>query len=227
MKTKTCLSLVPCAFLVLAAGLNLTACLISSRPLELATKPVLLPLIALCSLAWLAEREFDHRGAFLLLAAQLFGCLGDILLTGKGFPFFAGGMGAFLVGHIFYITLFGGKTLKGLSLKTWIIAGVAILAALALMVWSIGISGVLLGPMAVYGATLMVLVFSTLMGAIKFGGSWWLTLVGAVLFLFSDSLIAMRSFGLEATPMLGFTIMSTYIAAQALLAVGAAKIIRK
>lgn len=39
------------------------------------------------------------------------------------FPFFAGGIGAFLVGHIFYLVLFGGRSWKGLSAGRWALAG--------------------------------------------------------------------------------------------------------
>ncbi len=219
MTTKR-LWLVPAAFLLVASVLDLVSCLASMRALEIVVKPTLLPLIALTSLAFLAGRTFNPRMALLLVAGQLFGMTGDALLIGSGFPFFAGGMGAFLLGHICYINLFGGVSWKGLGWKTWAIALPVMGCLLFGLVKVIGISGTLLVPMLVYGFALMLLIFSGLCGLLKDGAVWWLVVCGGALFLFSDGLIALRTFGLESTPWLGFWIMSTYIIAQCLLAAG-------
>lgn len=212
--------LVPAAFLLIASVLDLVGCLASIRTLEIVVKPTLLPLIALTGLAFLAGRSFDPKVVVLLVAGQLFGMTGDALLIGSGFPFFAGGMAAFLAGHICYISIFGGYSWKGLGWKTWAIA-IPVMACLMFgLVKLIGISGTLLVPMLVYGFALMLLIFSGLCGLVKEGTIWWLVVCGGALFLFSDGLIALRTFGLESTPWLGFWIMSTYILAQCLLAAG-------
>ena len=162
----------------------------------------------------------------MLMCAQLFGFAGDTMLLGKGFAFFAGGIGLFLIGHVFYICLFGRSSLRGLKGWQWalgITGAIACSAALALI---IGVNGVMLAPMGIYACALMMLIFSTLMGVIREGGcTWWMLLCGAVLFTFSDSLIAVRNFGELSPFMSGFGVMSTYLAAQALLAAGGVRLI--
>ena len=162
----------------------------------------------------------------LLMCGQLFGFAGDTMLLGKGFPFFAGGIGCFLVGHIFYISLFGGKSWKGLRAWQWIVALTLCLLLVVGLVIAIGVKGVMLAPMGIYGFVLALLIFSTLAGAIRFGGpEWWMLAAGSVLFTFSDALIAVRNFGTLSPFMDGFGVMSTYLAAQSLLAAGAARLI--
>lgn len=195
--------------------------------LELArmSKPALLPLLALATLAALPAESKERNW---LITAQLFGWLGDVLLMKDALPWFGSGIAAFLTGHIFYMRFFGGRSWKGLSLKTWLLSGIAMAAIVAVLIVVIGVKGALLAPMAIYACALMLLIFSTLCGVIRFGGKqWWLLLCGAVLFTFSDSLIAMHTFGVENWELHGFAVMSTYIAAQALLAAGGSALIRK
>ena len=147
---------------------------------------------------------------------------------------YAGGIGLFLIGHIFYITLFGGISWKGLKPAQWIIAVVCMLAATAGLILCIGVSGTMLAPMGVYGCTLMVLIFSGFAGVIRSKSvsvgkpaTWWIILCGAVLFAFSDSLIAVRNFGTLSPFMSGFGVMFTYLVAQTLLAIGGTRLILK
>ena len=215
------------AFFAVCAALNLYGCITASSLANI-VKPALMPLLCLTTMAALAQGVgIKSREAKLLAFAQLFGFGGDTALIGSGeFAFFALGIGLFLVGHIFYITLFGGKSWKGLKPLHWIIAIVISLAAVALLVTAIGIKGALMTPMAVYGLTLMMLIFSTLAGAIRFGGkTWWILAIGAVLFTFSDSLIAIHTFNNPDVCGGRFGVMSTYLLAQTLLAIGSFRLI--
>ena len=187
-------------------------------------KPALLPVLAIATLAALGD--ISRKGVALLVAAQLAGCLGDILLLRGEFPFFAGGIAAFLTGHICYITLFK-DSFKGLKLWQWAVS----VACMALLVFGlvkfIGISGAMLGPMAVYGSVLMFLIFTGFMGVLrKKGCYWWYIFIGAVLFTFSDSQIAMDTFGVMPFAGRAAVIMLTYLLAQALLAIGSVKLIK-
>ena len=215
------------AFFAVCVVLNLYGCL-ASTALANTVKPALMPLLCLTTMAALAAGPgINSREAKLLACAQLFGFGGDTALIGsEKFAFFALGIGLFLVGHIFYITLFGGKSWKGIKPWVWIIAVVVALAAVAGLVSAIGIKGALLAPMAVYGLTLMTLIFSTLAGAIRFGGkAWWMLAAGAVIFTFSDSLIAIQTFNNPAACGGRIGVMATYLLAQVLLAIGSFQLI--
>lgn len=217
---KNNLWIIPCCFLAVAAIVNFIGCGID-RTLASMVKPALLPLLTATTLAWLTCRTFDSRKAGLLVAAQLLGCAGDIFLISDTFIPFACGMGSFLAGHVCYMCLFGGDSWKGLGWKTWVPSLIVMAALVAGLVAAIGIKGALLGPMAVYGMGLMMLIFSGAAGLVRFGGkTWWLILCGALLFTFSDSLIAMGSFDVLPFKGRGVVIMVTYIAAQSLLAAG-------
>ena len=223
---KTNIWHIPCAFFIVASILNLIGC-IQGTALAATVKPALLPLLSATTLAYLLGRNVkDYKGVGLLTAAQLFGCTGDVLLIPDGFLFFASGIVAFLIGHVFYMCLFGGRSWKGLTLKHWIIAFVVMIAAVLGLVKAIGIEGAMFWPMLIYGFGLMMLIFSTLAGAIRFGSpTWWILLVGALLFTFSDSCIAMGTFGVMTFPLRGFLVMITYLLAQSLLAIGGARLV--
>ena len=216
--------LIPLAAFVICCALNLAGCLFNET-LAQTVKPALMPLLCATTLCALRQKQLAP-GLGLLVAAQLFGWGGDTMLIPDGFPFFAGGIGLFLLGHVCYITLFGGRSFKGLKAWQWI-AGIACgAAATAALIIIIGVNGALLAPMAVYGFTLMMLIFSTLCGALRFGGcAWWILLCGAVLFTFSDSLIAINTFKGLSHFMARFGVMSTYLLAQSLLAIGSYKLL--
>ncbi len=210
--------MLPGAFFLLAAFLNLYGRL-ADPVLASTVKPALMPLLALTALS--AAGGLVSREIRLLVAALLFGCAGDTLLIFDGFLPFVGGMAAFLTGHVFYMILFGGKSWKGLTLKTWILSCIAMAAFTGALIVLIGVKGEMLVPMCVYGFALMLLIFSTLSGAVRFrSGAWWVALLGAVLFTFSDSLIAIGTFGGDFAGR-EFLVMLTYITAQSLLACAA------
>ena len=226
---KNTLWYIPGAFFLLACVLNWIGC-IQGTDLADAVKPALLPLLCATSLAYLLGRdEVDFRAAGLLVAAQLFGCAGDVLLMPSSDVLFLIGMTAFLVGHLFYIRLFGGRSWKGLKPGQWAISAVIMLAIVLGLVKAIGIQGELFVPMLVYGFALMLLIFSALAGVLRMPrGSrttWWILLAGALLFTFSDACIAMGMFGVMKFALRHFVVMVTYLAAQSLLAVGGVRLI--
>jgi len=220
---------IPCTFFLIACALNLIGCILGTNLSEV-VKPALLPLLSATTLAYLLGRDApDIRPVGLLVAAQLFGCAGDVLLIPDGFPFFAGGIAAFLVGHIFYMSLLGGQSWKGLTLWQWAISVFAMAAIVLGLVKAIGIEGALFWPMTVYGFVLMLLVFSALAGVLRMPrgsrATWWILLAGAFLFTFSDACIAMGTFGVMTFALRHFVVMMTYLAAQSLLAVGGVRLI--
>ncbi|MBQ3765684.1 MAG: lysoplasmalogenase [Bacteroidales bacterium] len=220
---------IPCIFFVVACVLNLIGC-VQGSALADTVKPALLPLLCATSLAYLLGRDIvDFRPVGLLAAAQLLGCTGDVLLIPEGFAFFASGIAAFLIGHLFYMALFGGLSWKGLTLWQWLVSLVVMAAVVLGLVKAIGVQGELFWPMLIYGFFLMLLIFSTLAGVLRMPRgnrrTWWILLLGALLFTFSDSCIAMGTFGVMTFPLRHFVVMITYLAAQSLLAVGGVRLI--
>ena len=226
---KNAIWYIPCAFFLVACVLNLIGC-IQGTTLSDTVKPALLPLLSATTLAFLLGRDVpDYRQVGLLVTAQLLGCTGDVLLILPGFVFFIAGIAAFLAGHLFYMCLFGGQSWKGLTVWQWAISAFAMAAIVLGVVKAIGIEGPLFWPMLVYGFFLMLLVFSALAGVLRMPrgnrATWWILLAGALLFTFSDSCLAMGTFGVMDFSLLNFVIMITYLAAQSLLAVGGIRLI--
>ena len=226
---KNAIWYIPCAFFLVACVLNLIGC-IQGPTLSDTVKPALLPLLSATTLAFLLGRDVpDYRQVGLLVTAQLLGCTGDVLLIPDGFGFFVAGIAAFLVGHLFYMCLFGGLSWNGLNVWQWAISVLAMAAIVLGLVKLIGIEGPLFWPMLVYGFILMLLVFSALAGVLRMPRgnrkTWWILLAGALLFSFSDACIAMGTFGVMTFALRHFVVMITYLAAQSLLAVGGIRLI--
>lgn len=216
--------IIPACFLLVAAIVNFVARYIGAAPVAAMVKPALLPLIALTTVAAVGSMEdkFIRR----IVIAQLLGAAGDIFLIASGTIPFALGLGCFLAGHVFYCISFGGQSWKGLNLFQWLIAMAVMAAAVAGLLVGIGVQGTFLVPFAVYGLALMFLIFSGFAGVIrglKDPATWWIITIGAVLFAFSDSLIAIQTFH-GGSVMKEFLVMVTYVIAQCLLAWGAVRL---
>ena len=208
----------------LAAAANLLGQLLRHDPLVLFSKPLLMPLLAV----WF-WRTTANKGGWLpkaVLAALFFSTLGDVLLMFEGGNFFLMGLGAFLVAHLFYMSGFFANAslsagfLRGRAL--WLLPFLAYLTGLLAMLWP-GIPAAMQVPVAVYACVItgMALSVLNLKNSAEPGGWKW-AMAGAVLFVLSDSLIAVEKFG---QPFGGsrVTVMLTYIVGQYLLVRGAAR----
>ncbi len=216
--------ILPACFLIIAALTNFVARAIGNAEIAAMVKPALLPLIALVTVT--AVGGINDKVIKSLVTAQLLGGFGDILLISSALPAFGAGLGCFLAGHIFYISIFGKRTWKGLTMGQWLIALAVIAFCVAGLLVGIGVKGMFLVPFAVYGSVLMFLIFSGFAGVIRKIGdtkTWWIITCGAVLFAFSDSLIAVQTFN-SASVLLEFLVMLTYVIAQCLLAWGGIRI---
>lgn len=218
----------PILFFIVACLVNLAGN-IWNPELAGIVKPALMPLLAAAVLTAAVENGANRNQLSLLIAAELFGFAGDTFLLRDEFVFFAAGIGAFLIGHLFYISLFGRHSLKGINPMGWILSLLVMGGLVFLLVRFLKIEGALLVPMAIYGMTLMMLLFSTLCGLLRFRQklTWTLLFAGALLFTFSDCLIAAGTFKVVQFELLSFVIMFTYLLAQTLLAIGALRLCRK
>lgn len=199
-------------FLALAAA-HLAVQLLGPGAWSRPTQVLLMPALALVVLA--AAQRPRPRPVLLVLTALFFSWLGD------GLPALADGdtafllmVGGFLVAQVVYVFAFWPyRAQSALYRRRWLLAPYA--GFVAALVWVCAPhTGGLLVPVLVYGLVL------GLMAVLATGVNAW-TAAGGALFLVSDALIALRAFapGFEV-PQGGFWVMSTYIAAQALIALG-------
>ena len=205
------------------ALIHLYACFFSYNVLRRVTKPLILPLLAAiyCVLA-------PKLNAFVLIGLMM-GLAGDILLlfAPKNHACFMAGACCFAAGHAAYIVaLFTGTALQTLALSAALPAALpfaaAFLAALALVYTALFpyLSRNKRILMPIY--LLLICVFGALAGAgaVKLvQGGFFCMLIGAALFLTSDSILSFQSFK-KATKRGSCRVMFTYILAQALITLG-------
>jgi len=176
------------------------------------------------------SKHVEKKVVRLALAAFVFSWFGDVLLMfgGKGFIYFMLGLFSFLLAQIFYIFLFI-RTIqsseRGFFLKSkpfWL---------LPYLVYGAGIYILLFNHLDVV-MKISVLVYMTAllsMSALalnRFGAvrrvSFVHVFAGSVLFMVSDTLIALNKF-LVPVPHEGILIMSTYMLAQYFIMTGLLK----
>jgi len=186
----------------LAALGNIIAAGTDNDVLDWATKPLLMPLLAL----WLWRADRKAKG---ILAGVLFSWAGDIALQFEGQLWFITGMVLFLCAHICYITTF----LKaGARPKPLVAAGYGIvLVGTLILLWKP--LGAMAIPMTLYAVALAT------MATLAAGINVYVGL-GGMLFLISDFLIAFRVAETWTPPGPPIWVMLTYAAAQLLIVTG-------
>ncbi len=177
------------------------------------TKVLLIPFL----MAW-AFRVCPNA---LLLWALFFGWFGDVLLIKKDQTLFLRlGLFSFLVGHIVYIFLFLSRT----AVFPGVVPILLIFSFYA--GFGLGMFGFIrkgLGPLVIpvggYIFTISLMSASALSFSLSDGGMAWWSFAGSLLFLLSDSLLAIRLFRCPFSYD-SFFVMTTYIPAQFLLVLG-------
>jgi len=207
----------------LAVGLNLVGCYFDIPILSRVSKPVLMPLVLLNALLALSDTIAPKWLGVLLTFALAFHCAGDVFLMIEGFPFFVTGLTCFLIGHLFYISIFFKKGLfKGDKLLWSILTGIAVVVIPLVLINVLEFEGPIKYAVFIYGIVLLFVSFSGLWGVFnkKSGAAnpvYWLCFLGGLAFIFSDILVAWRSLLGNSFPRIGFVIMSTYILAECLI----------
>ena len=202
-----------CFFIV--SVLNVAALIFSISILFTITKP----LIVLSLMAHYARVAPTKSKLFLL--ALLFCLAGDVSLmfVENNELFFMGGLAAFLVGHILYIITYRQHQRAGMGEE--LLSTQKIRFALPIVLAGTGLIAVLfpsLGdlqfPVLIYAVVLMIMVITALLRYGKTGMvSYWQVLLGAILFMISDSMLAVNKF-LHPFYAASLAVMITYIAAQ-------------
>ena len=178
---------------------------------------ILLKGLSVALLAVLAFRsKLPGRDAMLLGCALAFGSLGDVLLDWSG-SLFPAGLSAFLVGHFLYVGLFWKNRPKPTRLAIWEIAlliGLALFAS-AMSLYLLPATGDLTPAVVLYMGALLGMVASTV--ALQLPSRW--VVVGALLFLLSDTVLAVSKFR-SPVPGRELLVWPTYYVGQLLIAVG-------
>jgi uncharacterized membrane protein YhhN len=188
---------------------------------ELVVKALIIPVLMilfLVNINPLLDRL--HRYLF---AGLFFSWAGDVILefSIRNGNLFVMGLVFFLLAHIMYFTVFittpGKNTISGNRL--WLLLPVIIYGIV--LVWLLYDD---LAEMRVPVILYAIIILTMLSGAITRIGkvntkSFWLVLAGAILFLISDSAIAVNKFSYPFKGS-GIVIMSTYVVAQYLIVAG-------
>lgn len=210
----------------LASVIHLGALATGDRTAAMWSKPVLIPLLG----AWFAAppsvKPLRPKVFWVVLGVLSFSTLGDIALMFSGQMAFFAGLSSFLLAHICYIAAFNQleKWSPGLvRKKSWVVGALLFYTcSLLAYLWK-GIPPPLQVPVAVYSLVIAGMALSV---ANLYKESvrriFWPMMAGALLFVLSDSLIAVSKFRqvFEGTSLV---IMATYLLGQYLLVDGAAK----
>lgn len=200
---------------------NLAGNLTGTTWLVTCSKPFLMPLIAVA--VYFLMKEHDVRGGRVtrIILALLFGAVGDILLMLNGAGAFMAGMAAFFVGHVLYFSVLPSpwkvKGVSGTILSILLLAGLVL--AVITLAGKFSLKGLMRVAVIVYACAFAFLIQASIVAAIDRRKPFYLlTALGFAIFAFSDSFVAIGAFTDMKIPHHGFIVMSTYIAAQALVA---------
>jgi uncharacterized membrane protein YhhN len=167
----------------------------------------------------------QHRSP-MVIAALFFGWLGDIFLLWNDFFIF--GLVAFLIGHLLYILVY--RQYRYAQPTKAFLATQKVRYVFPILLLGTGLVAILypkLGDLKI--PVLVYAVVLTLMSVVAFfrygyttDKSFLLVMAGALLFMVSDSLLAVNKF-LSTFPFSGIAVMITYCAAQYLIVEGLIK----
>lgn len=184
-------------------------------------KPSLL--IALIAFFWMQSHDLSLKTRKSALLALSFSLIGDTLLmfVDQSVHFFISGLIAFLIAHVFYIFIFLNSRNTSKNASGFIV--LMLLYGLSLFYFlKNGLEDMLL-PVIIY--MLVILTMSTL-SFLRYGKvnrlSFNFVFFGAILFMISDSLLALNKF-YKPLPWSNISIMLTYALAQLSLVFGILK----
>ena len=199
--------------------------------LNLYTKPLLMVFLLLYFLV--NSSKTSHPAYLVIVGALVFSWIGDMFLMfqSKNASFFIFGLGAFLVSHVFYIVGYrkSRNTASEKQLSKPRLARYTFFLALICLSLIIVLQphlGDLLIPVVIYAATITYMAITSIH---RFGktstSSFWMVTIGALLFMFSDSTIALDKF-VDPISNARLIIMTTYIAGQYFIVQGLVKHVR-
>lgn len=183
------------------------------RPYPLSYILKILPILSLIGIAYY---NLFGKMRIIILAALFFSAIGDIILAFDGNTYFIFGLSAFAITHCLYIYTF----LKTPTIfrKRSITAVIFIVFGLIMAKILVPILDKMLIPVLIYLSIITLMGISAVVGK----NNNILLVVGAFLFIISDSIIAINMFHTKI-PFSSFWIMITYFPAQFFITYGSYK----
>lgn len=181
------------------------------RPYPLSNIVKIIPIL---SLAFISIRSISGNLGKYIFIGLLFSALGDFFLALSGRKYFIVGLSAFGAAHLMYILAF----LKNPVFRKPKTYFVVLFIAYGIIIWNMLSQnlGSMLLPVTAYILLITIMGVSSVLGK----DNHQVIIVGAILFVISDSVIAVNMF-LNKVPNSSFWIMLTYYPAQLLITYGA------
>jgi len=207
------------------AIVELIAIQLNNESIQLIAKPLLMPLLG----AYFISQTNSIKSPLKkwILIALLFSLAGDVVLLfqEKSSIYFMLGLVAFLFAHIFYIFFFHNiRVIENMKSKAWLLLIVVTYYA-GLITFLSPYLGDMKLPVRIYGIVIsfmFLLAMHMLFIKNKIAGRWMM--IGALLFVVSDSVLAINKF-YRPFEMAGIIIILTYILAQFFIIEGARRYI--
>ncbi|PKH51496.1 hypothetical protein CXF68_12730 [Tenacibaculum sp. Bg11-29] len=187
MTKQTKITVASIVFLLVAIT-DIYAVIIQNKSLEFIFKPLLMTTLVIVYLLSVKKANFW------LVSALFFSFWGDVFLLDKT-NYFVFGLGSFLIAHIMYIKM-TTKFLKTASIVKILKTSIVFVALFSVVLFLIKDNlGEMLVPVIVYGIAISTFGTCTLLNYLqeKSTANTWL-LLGSILFIASDSLIALNNF---------------------------------
>lgn len=204
----------PFILFLLLSSLNIISIKKHNKSIRIITKPLLMPTLLF---AYLYNASCSSNS---IVFALIFGFLGDTFLLGDGI-FFTAGLISFLLGHIFYIAALLTPIYLSkipfyiyIFILPYLIYGFIVYNKLSPFMKSIKLQGLL------YFIVLIFMSFSSFLRIYSIHGyQFWFPLIGSILFVMSDTVLAFNEFK-STTAFREIIVMLTYIMAQLLIVIG-------
>ncbi len=188
------------------------------------TKPLLM--VSLACFFITSKTSLEPRQKQLFLIALFFALGGDVLLMIRGMHLFIPGLASFLIMQLFYISVFSRQ------IKTKTTRADSLLSAIPFLGYAITLftyiapnltDPVIKVAVAIYAASISVMSWLAFRRRSSVSRvSFLYVFLGALLFMVSDSLIAIGRF-IAPIPLNGLWVMGTYSAAQLFITLGLIK----
>ena len=187
------------------------------------TKPLLMPLLIVFFIT--GTRFVTSSLKKWVILALGFSWLGDVLLMfeSANTNFFIFGLVAFLLAHIFYIVLFDQVRVKEKFRQSLLPLLPIAVYYILLMTLLQSHLGEMRKPVSIYGLVISIMLsFAIDLWRLKDRRTSFLIIFGALLFILSDSLLAINKF-YQQFDHAGIAVMATYGIAQLLITLGISK----